>query len=291
MIRRAQKRVSRLVHRAGRLWSRYRNQISPDQFRRSLDRVAHDGASTLLVHSSLSACGFFTSGVGDVVDGLQERCDTLVMPTHTYFYPDEPGSMGPVFDAGSSASKVGMITEELRQRPDVTRSIHSTHSLAISGTVREELCVGHYLSDAPCGEDTPYGRLVLRATSVLLLGVSFDSYTLFHTAEFASGSEFAAESNIIDRLRVIDEHGCIRVCPSRRQSRSPMRFAEVGQLLEAKGLVRREPMGSNFLLFVPDAAKVHDFVLQHLRQTPDFLRRGCFALPKAVVSKRVVLPN
>jgi aminoglycoside N3'-acetyltransferase len=263
----------RVARRVDTLWSRYSNPITPNDFRNALDCVTNGGVRILLVHSSLSACGRFTAGVGDVVGGLVEVCDTLVMPTHTYCYPAAPGLEGPLFDAMTTPSKVGIVTEEHRRRQGITRSIHATHSLAISGNCREELCEGHYMCDSPCGEGTPYSRLISQGASVLLLGVSFNSYTFFHTAEFASGSQFAMEPNCVDRLRVRDENGRQRVCLSYRQGRSPMRFAEAGTLLEAKGLVRRQSLGMGFLLFVPDAGKVHDFLVQRLRKTPDFLRK------------------
>jgi aminoglycoside N3'-acetyltransferase len=229
----------------------------------------------MLVHSSLSALGWFVSGASDVIDRLSEACDTLVMPTHTYCYPDTLGVDGPIFDPTRTPSKVGLLTDLLWRRQGVCRSIHSTHSLAIQGDYRQDWCVGHYLQDSPCGEGTPYSYLVEAGASVLMLGVSFNSYTLFHTAEFAAHSEYAVEPNIVDRLRLVDERGVVRVRLSRRQGRSPMRFAEVGDLLESKGLVQRQQLGMGHLLFVPDASKVHDFLLERLKRTPDFLRRSC----------------
>jgi hypothetical protein len=108
-----------------------------------------------------------------------------------------------------------------------------------------------------------------------MFGVSFLYYTLFHTAEFESGSEFAYEHGTTDRLRVLDEQGVERDRWSRRQSRSPMRFVEAGDLLETRGLVKRLPLRRGTLSYVPDSSRVHDFLLERLRRTPDFLRQSC----------------
>jgi aminoglycoside N3'-acetyltransferase len=108
-----------------------------------------------------------------------------------------------------------------------------------------------------------------------MFGVDFHSYTLFHTAEDASGSEFAYENGTLDRLRVVNEKGEEQDCWSHRQSRAPRRFAETGDLLERAGLVRRVKLGRGTLLFVPDCSKVHDFLVERLRRIPDFLYQSC----------------
>jgi aminoglycoside N3'-acetyltransferase len=134
---------------------------------------------------------------------------------------------------------------------------------------------GHYLSDTPCGAGTPYRRLVELQASVLLFGVTFHCYTLFHTAEDASGSEYAYERGTLDRLRVVDELGEQRVCWSRRQSRAPRRFEEAGGLLERAGLARRITLGRSQMLFIPDCSQAHNFLVERLEKIPDLLYLTC----------------
>ncbi len=268
-------RMRRIARRAEMIFSRYRNPIQPVEFRLALDRVTAGGADILLVHSSLSACGRYVAGANDVIAALAESCNTLAMPTHSYCYPPAPDVLAPLFDARNTSSKVGAITERFWRQPGVERSIHSTHSLAVSGRDARSWCAGHYLHDSPCGEGTPYERLVHSRASVLMLGVTFNAYTFFHTAEFSAASPFAAEMGVRDSLRFLDEGGRTRARISRRQGRSPTRFAEAGLFLERIGLVRREPLGMGFLLFVPDSAKVHDLLLNRLKRCPDFLRDSC----------------
>jgi aminoglycoside N3'-acetyltransferase len=162
-----------------------------------------------------------------------------------------------------------------RKQTGITRSIHATHSLATSGALAEQICCDHHRHDTPCGADTPYSRLVQVRASVLLFGVTFHSYTLFHTAEDASGSEFAYEHATVDRLLVVDEQGQQHECSSRRQSRAPRRFTEAGHLLESYGLARRITLGRGNLLFVPDCSRVHDFLVERLKRIPDFLYESC----------------
>jgi aminoglycoside 3-N-acetyltransferase len=195
--------------------------------RKALSRLI-GSREILLVHSSLSTCGRFTAGPDDVLAGLSEFCDTLILPTHTYCYPTSPKEPGVLFDRETTPSKTGLLTEMFRKQAGSTRSIHATHSLAARGELAEQICTNHYRHDSPCGAGTPYSRLVERRASVLLFGVTFHSYTLFHTAEDASGSAFAYEQGTLDRLRVVDEQGQPCDCWSRRQTRTPRRFAEAG---------------------------------------------------------------
>ena len=250
-------------------------RISPEQLRAALEDLAVGPSRVLLVHSSLSACGYFTGGPDSVVDALTDVCSTLCMPAHTYCYPEGPESIAPLFSADRTPSKSGILTEAFSRRPGVTRSIHSTHSMAACGPLAEDLCRDHYKCDTPCGVGTPYAALVSLRASVLLFGVDFHSYTLFHTAEDASGSRWAYEECTLDQLRVIDERGGRQARASRRQSRTPRRFRETGTLLESAGLTSRITLGRGTLTFVPDCSKVHDFLVERLKQTPDFLYQSC----------------
>lgn len=270
-----QREVSYLGRKTHRALRRLCTPIGPEEMRLTLNRLIGTRSEILFVHASLSSCGRFTAGASDVLHGLNEFCDTLAFPTHTYCYPSLQNEAGSLFDRETTPSKTGLLTEIFRLQTGATRSIHATHSLAGSGALAEQICCDHHRHDTPCGSDTPYSRLVQRRASVLLFGVTFHSYTLFHTAEDASGSEYAYEHGTLDRLRVVDERGEQCDCWSRRQSRAPRRFADAGLLLELAGLVRRITLGRGDLLFVPDCSRVHDFLVERLKRYPDFLYQSC----------------
>ena len=264
-----------LGHLKRRFIDRLRTPIRPDVLRSTLEKLIGGKAEILFVHSSLSSCGYFTAGPDDVLQGLREVSGTLALPTHTYCYPPAAGVAAPLFDPATTPSQNGLLTESFRTQASVVRSIHATHSMAATGPLARALTATHYMSATPCGAESPYFRLVQKRASVLLFGVTFHSYTLFHTAEDASGSEFAYEHATVDRLRVIDEQEQQHECLSRRQSRAPRRFTEVGHLLESHELARRITLGRGNLLFVPDCSRVHDFLVERLRRIPDFLYESC----------------
>jgi aminoglycoside 3-N-acetyltransferase len=268
-------RLSALRRKATKTFGRLCAPIWPDTLRSALDRVTVGGADIMCVHSSLSSCGQFTAGPMGVLNVLSEFCDTLCLPTHTYCYPESPNAPGPLFNAATTPSVVGYLTEVFRKRSGVLRSIHATHSLAASGRLAEELCANHYRYDTPCGAGTPYSRLVEKRATVLMFGVTFAYYTPFHTAEWESGSDYAYVPGELNWLRIVDEAGEQRDCWSRRQGRTPPRFEQVGGFLERAGLVRQVPLGRSRLLFVPDCSKVHDLLVEQLRKTSDFLRASC----------------
>lgn len=268
-------RLSNLKRTARRALRRVTAPIRPEQLRSALERLTENRADVLFVHTSFAHCGHFTGGPQDVLRGLSEVCNTLSLPTHTYSYPVSIGEPGPLFDPAKTPSQSGLLTELFRQQPEAVRSIQATHSLAAAGPLADEITRDHYSADTPAGAETPYSRLLEGRASVLLFGVTFHSYTLFHTAEDASGSTFAYEKGILDRLRVIDETGVLRECKTRRQARNPRRFKAAGDLLERVGLVRRVELGQGSLLYVPDCAKAHDFLVERLRKTPDFLLESC----------------
>jgi aminoglycoside 3-N-acetyltransferase len=268
-------RLDRLKRGTTRAVNRLWHPVSPAETRRALREVMGDGADVLLVHSALSGCGYFTAGPEDVVVALRDFAGTLCMPTHTYCYPSARGQLGPIFDPAVTPSKNGVLTEIFRKQPDVLRSINATHSIGAAGPLARELTTDHELLDAPCGQGSPWDRLVRRGASVLLFGISFHAYTPYHTAEDAAGSPFAYEPGTIDRLRYKGTDGEVRERRSRRQSWTPRRFREGGDLLEQVGLVKRAALGPGCLLFVPDSARVHDFLVERLRKVPDFLYAQC----------------
>ena len=166
-------RTKRLLTKGERMLHRLRTPIGPDEMRSALERLTRGGADLLFVHASLSSCGRFTAGAPDVIRGLREFCATLSFPTHTYCYPPSPNETAPLFNAKTTPSTIGLLTEIFRTHPTVSRSIHATHSLAAVGSYAKEFCSDHYRQGTPCGTATPYARLLQRRASVLMFGVTF----------------------------------------------------------------------------------------------------------------------
>ena len=276
MVGNALRRV--ISSRLRTLWRRIKRQrwrVLPGHVTKALDLIIGDRPDIMMVHSSLSKCGNIIGGSKTLIKAWSDQCETLCLPTHSYCYPERAGEVGPLFDRYESPSEVGMVTEWFRKRSGVTRSIHSTHSIAALGPDAEELCCDHYRAETPCGRGTPYERMLNRRCAALMFGVSMYCYSFFHTAEDASGSPLVYDAGTIDKLRVKMEEGKELVCLGRRQARNWRRFRETDRILETKGMLVRQRLGMGELLYIPDCSVVHSFMVERLKRYPDFLFASC----------------
>jgi len=137
----------------------------------------------MLVHSSFRALGPVPDGAETVVLGLLEALGpegTLLMPSLSYATVD---ARNPLFDARSTPSCVGWLTEYFRTRPGSLRSLHPTHSVCGSGPLSRELLGEHHLDGTPCGENSPFRRLRDAGGQVLMLGCGLRPNTSMHGVE------------------------------------------------------------------------------------------------------------
>ena len=152
--------------------------VTREEILYSLKQMGIREGDVLLVHSGLSSIGHVEGGADSVIDALCEAVGsqgTIVMSTLTgWFKP---------FDAPSSPSAVGKISEVFRRRPGVLRSLHPVHSVAALGRYAAEITAGHEDCPTGCGEGTPYLKLRELGSKVMLLGVDMDRNTIMHSLE------------------------------------------------------------------------------------------------------------
>jgi aminoglycoside 3-N-acetyltransferase len=265
------KRTARkLRRRVQRFADRIRRPIDAAQIDAALDAAMNSRPDVLMVHSSLSACGFVPGGADTVIAVLATRTPTLVMPTHTYCYPPAGGGDPPVYDATKTPSSVGKITDVFWRQAGVLRSIHPTHSLAVSGARAAEIVAGHQHCHTPCGPGTPYERLIEMDAAALFFGATMFSYTFFHTTEHAANCPYAYDPEPCELLYV-DANGKVAKMRSRRQSQVARRFRQMDRPLEEAGLLKRGRLGRGELLYIRSTAAVHQFLLDRMAKDPYYL--------------------
>ncbi len=119
----------------------------------------------VLLHSSLLSLGQVEGGPAAVIDAflnvLTEKGTLLV----------------PVFGA------LGILTDEVKNRPNAVISPCPAGTLAAIGKDAEELCCDHWKADTVHGQNTPYTRIAERNGYICLLGVDQDRNTTLHSVE------------------------------------------------------------------------------------------------------------
>lgn len=284
-LTRTGRRVTGVIAR--RLKRARQKLVNLDEFKlfEALRSFAPEQDRTLLVHSSLSACGHIGGGPETVVKALRSwipEAALLAMPTHTWSYPDSSG-VAPIFDYQVTPSVVGTITNYYWKQSGVKRSLHPSHSIACGGPGAEEFINGHEACETPCGQGTPYELLVEQDARVLMFGTTLDSYTLFHTAEDAAKVPYLyLPKQLVLRSRNLN--GEVKEIPTWRQDMSvTRRFGEMDVWLEKEGLLMRRKLGMGELLYISHAGAVHERIVKELRNDPLLLvaetaRRGLVAL-------------
>jgi aminoglycoside 3-N-acetyltransferase len=250
----------------------FMNCIREEEILGVLQSFGSPPPQTLFVHSALSKCGYVIGGPPSFVRALERwgRGGTLVMPTHTYCYPDENGSCE-IFDPRITKSRVGSISDYFWKQPGAVRSLHPTHSLATIGPEKKELCASHELCDTPCGRGTPYERLIERDAAVLMFGATMSTYTLFHTAEDAAGVPYLYEPVPLELLARAPSDSIVTVRMWRQDMSVRRRFEEMATWLEERQVLVRRSLGIGELLFLPSSACIHMLLMEEMRKDPYFL--------------------
>ncbi len=170
------------------------NSFSAVDFQKELGKLGIAVDDTVLVHSSFDAFEGFQGKPTDVISSLQGLVGEggiLMMPTMTFSGTAvDYARANPVVDLGRSPSRMGLLTELFRRTPDVIRSVHPTHPMAVWGRDANLVAHGHHLAKTPCGVGTPFEALLKRQGKIILLGTDISVLTFFHMLEEALESDF-----------------------------------------------------------------------------------------------------
>ena len=143
-----------------------------------------EAGDMIMVHSSMKAFGYVDGGPNAVVDALLEAvgsAGTAIVPTLSASYVRGSAS-GIPFHPRKTPSRVGLITETFRLRPQAVRSLHPTHSLAAIGPNARDLLDGHWPGSTFTIKG-PYGKYVKAGAKLVFLGAPSTSNTTLHAVE------------------------------------------------------------------------------------------------------------
>lgn len=221
---------------------------------------------TVLVHSSLSRLGTVEGGAQTVVEALLNTVGisgTVGAPTfwgNTSVYLDGHRT----FDVRNSPSILGAISENIRKRPDARRSLHPTHSAAFIGPQAGFLTEHHQLDNTPVGgKNSPFMKLIDLQGKIILLGVTLEYLTSFHTIEDIP--DFPVKVYLDDPLtfRVIDENSSelavSTYCLDPKVGRKA-KGIKMGRYLRENGLLQELRLGNATVCLLP-ARPLHEVLL------------------------------
>lgn len=228
----------------------------------------------VLVHSSLSSLGWVEGGAATVVAALIEA----VSPGGTVLFPGLTGSPEdgpahpPVMDVRYTpcAPWVGVIPETARRWPGACRSLHPTHSVIAIGARAARWTEGHERCATPCGEGSPYVRVMDEGGFILLLGCSQESNTSLHALEELAGVPYhlqPAQTTAVVIDRCGRQH---QVTGWLHQWGWERRFSRVDGLLRDAGVMREGMVGRATARLI-DAEGLRRVVLPILQRDPLFL--------------------
>ena len=192
-------------------------RFTPADLTRALQQLGVVPGDVLMVHPGFDQFLGFQGSPQDVVRALQDAvgaAGTLVMPTIPFRGTAiEYARTDPLFDARSTVSRMGLITEVFRRSRGVVRSLHPTHSVAAWGRRAGALIADHEGAETPCGRLSPYGKLLDYDGKILLAGVSANTMTFcyFVGEELEPRLAVPVLTRETYPMRWRDGHGAVRV--------------------------------------------------------------------------------
>ena len=154
---------------------------------RTLRALSLQAGDTVLVHSAYESFTGFTGAPSDIIKLLQRIVGpegTLMVPTMAFSGTAlDYARAGGVLNIRRTPSRMGLLSELIRRMPEVHRSLHPTHPIAIWGRDAEAIAAAHLSVHTPCGVGSPFDALYRAHGKQLYLGCGIEVSTFFHYIE------------------------------------------------------------------------------------------------------------
>jgi len=168
---------------------------------------------TVFIHSSMRNL-YLDFGKNEILEILQSVVGaegTLAFPCWQFNVRAEDyiKEHDIVFDIKNSPSAMGKMPDELKNDPNAFRSFHPTNSVVAIGKHAEELTKGHETDVYPCGEQSPFYKLIKFKAKIAGIGVTVDNLTFVHAVEDTIKSAFPIKTrnDEIYACKCIDANG------------------------------------------------------------------------------------
>jgi aminoglycoside 3-N-acetyltransferase len=225
---------------------------------------------TLLVHSSYKSFGAVDGGPQTVIRALEAVLGpegTLIMPTFNFDF-----NKGVSWDVRTTPSKMGVLTELVRQDPRARRVFHPFYSFAILGKHADMLGGLRYKSSYE--RNSIFGRLRDLDGKIMVIGLSYtNSMTFFHHIEQMEGVDYRFLKQFTGE--VTDENGNTYTDTFEMLVRDIDKgvITEVdpmGFLMEEKGIIKLRKIGEADVKLMK-ANEVYEFTAREMKRDPYLL--------------------
>ena len=225
---------------------------------------------TLLVHSSYKSFGDVDGGPQTVIRALEAALGpdgTLIMPTFNFDF-----NKGVPWDVRTTPSKMGVLTELVRQDPRAKRVFHPFYSFAILG--KHAGMLGSLRYKSAYERNSVFGKLRDLDGKIMVIGLSYtNSMTFFHHIEQMEGVDYRFLKQFTGE--VTDENGNTYTDTFEMLVRDIDKgvITEVdpmGALMEQAGVIKSAKIGEADVKLMK-ANEVYAFTAREMRRDPYLL--------------------
>lgn len=113
------------------------------------------------------------------------------------------------FNVRKTKSKMGFFSEFARMQKDSFRSLHPTNSVVSVGKHAKELLQDHHRDIYPCGEKSPFYKLMSHKAKIIGIGVDVINLSFLHCIEDVMKENFPIQtrSDKVYQCKVINHEG------------------------------------------------------------------------------------
>jgi aminoglycoside N3'-acetyltransferase len=190
---------------------KFHKQMSEDFFRNLLvQKLGINEGDTLFIHSSVDFLNvnFSPLQLLKILIDVTGKEGTLIFPAwHISVRAEEYlQNENNIFDVKRSPSVLGFLPELARRLPGAQRSLHPINSIVAIGKNAKEIISGHEQSIYPCGESSPYYKMLKYNAKIIGIGVNSNFLSFLHCPEDIMKDDFPMQTrtdeSYIGRVRL-----------------------------------------------------------------------------------------
>lgn len=168
--------------------------LTEEKFRGILtQKLGITKGKVVFIHSSLDFLNIDFSPfrvLGILIDLVGPEGTLLFPAWHFNYRAEEYLKKDMIFDVKRSSTALGLLPELARKHPMALRSIHPTTSIVAIGKYAKEITEGHEKSIYPCGELSPFYKMMNYEAIIVGLGVKSHFLSFVHCPEDVLQNKF-----------------------------------------------------------------------------------------------------